>query len=147
MKKLHLHISVANLEESIRFYSALFNEKPIKTKKDYAKWDLDEPALVLGISNRSKKMGLDHLGIHASSKEELTDITERLKKADLSLYNEGETVCCYAKSEKAWVKDPSDIAWEAYQNMEDAELFNEDKINETKSSDEKSSRKTSSSCC
>jgi hypothetical protein len=124
MTKLHLHISVDNLSESIRFYSTLFNKDPVKIKTDYAKWDIEEPSLILGISDRSAKKGLDHLGIHASSKEELSEITKRLEQADMSLYNKGETVCCYARSEKAWVKDPSDIPWETYQNMEDAELFN-----------------------
>ena len=37
--------------------------------------------------------------------------------------DEGETVCCYARSEKSWIQDPSGIAWEAYRTMEDALLF------------------------
>lgn len=41
MKKLHIHIGVESLDQSIRFYSALFGATPVKTKTDYAKWMLD----------------------------------------------------------------------------------------------------------
>ncbi len=67
----------------------------------------------------------DHLGIQVDEAQELNQISERLKKADLGVYGEGETTCCYAESSKAWVKDPSGIAWEAYHTMADAEVFSE----------------------
>ena len=56
---------------------------------------------------------------------ELDAIRERMKNADMALFDEGETVCCYAKSDKSWVEDPARIAWEAYQTMEDAQLFSQ----------------------
>jgi hypothetical protein len=61
-----------------------------------------------------------------------------LKNADLGIYDEGETTCCYANSNKAWVTDPSGIAWEAYQNMGDVEVFSKKDISE---------KSESSSCC
>ena len=48
---------------------------------------------------------------------------ERLKNVDMQTFDEGETTCCYAKSDKTWVKDPSGIAWETYLNMGDADFF------------------------
>jgi catechol-2,3-dioxygenase len=123
MKRLHIHIAVEKLEESTKFYAALFGKQPSKLKPDYAKWMLDDPHLNFAISSRTTKTGLDHLGIQVNDEGELSELRERLQKADLSLFDEGETTCCYAKSDKSWVQDPSGIAWEAYRTMVDVELF------------------------
>lgn len=127
MKRFHIHVGVKDLNTSVQFYSTLFGAKPMKLKEDYAKWMLEDPRLNFAISTRSKEQGVDHLGIQVENAEELTEITERLKKADLEVYDEGETTCCYAESNKAWVQDPSGVAWEAYQNMSDADVFSETK--------------------
>ena len=66
---------------------------------------------------------MDHFGIQVDEEHELTALRERLTAADLTVTDEGETVCCYARSEKSWVQDPSGIPWEAYRTMEDAQVF------------------------
>jgi catechol 2,3-dioxygenase-like lactoylglutathione lyase family enzyme len=124
MKRFHIHVGVKNLNESIQFYSTLFGQKPSKLKEDYAKWMLEDPKLNFAISTRPAT-GIDHLGIQVEEANELSEITERLKKADLKIQDEGETTCCYSKSSKAWVTDPSGVAWEAYQNMADADIYSE----------------------
>lgn len=134
MKRFHIHVGVKNLENSIAFYSTLFGEKPSKIKDDYAKWMLEDPKINFAISTRMLKEGVDHLGIQVEESDDLIDIKNRLKNADLGVYAEGETTCCYAESDKAWVKDPSGIAWEAYHTMNDVEIFSELK-------------KESSACC
>ena len=123
MKTMHIHLSVKDIEEAVKFYTSLFGEKPIKHKGDYAKWMLEDPRLNFAISNRASKTGLDHFGIQVSSEKELTEITTRLKEAEQQLFDEGVAECCYAKSNKAWVEDPSGIAWEAYETMTDIEVF------------------------
>ena len=122
MKRMHLHIGVDDLAESIRFYTALFGAAPIKTKPDYAKWLLEDPHVNFAISTRAKK-GVDHLGIQVDADAELAEVRERLKAKNVTLTDEGETVCCYARSEKSWIQDPSGIAWETYRTMEDVQLF------------------------
>ncbi len=123
MKRFHMHVAVKNIEESVQFYSTLFGVPPVKLKDDYAKWLVEDPRINFAISTRSDVLGVNHLGIQVENEGELEVITERLKKADLGVYGEGETTCCYAESKKAWVRDPANIAWEAYQNMADAEVF------------------------
>lgn len=123
MKRFHIHVGVSDINESVQFYSTLFGAKPTKQKEDYAKWMLEDPKVNFAISTRTNTKGVDHLGIQAEEASDLTEITERLKKADLKIFDEGETTCCYAKSDKAWVQDPNGLAWEAYRNMEDAEVF------------------------
>lgn len=126
MKRMHLHISVNNLQQAISFYSELFDAQPSVTKEDYAKWMLDDPYINFAVSTQGKTLGLDHLGIQVEEEGELNSLRERLKKADLTLFSEGETVCCYAKSDKSWLEDPAGIAWEAYHTMGEANYFKED---------------------
>ena len=130
MKRLHIHIAVDDLEKSIQFYSAMFNTAPATQKSDYAKWMLEDPRINFAISSRGTKAGLDHLGLQVDSKEELDALREQMKAADLTLFDEGETTCCYAASNKSWVKDPSEIPWETYHTMTDVELFQVSKAGE-----------------
>lgn len=123
MKRLHVHIGVENLTESIKFYNALFNAEPSKVKTDYAKWMLDDPRVNFAISTRAKKIGVDHMGIQVDSPDELAQLRDQMSAANISTHSDGETTCCYAKSEKSWVEDPNGIAWEAYHTMEDAQIF------------------------
>ena len=128
-KKFHIHVGVKDLRPSIGFYTALFGEAPVKEKADYAKWEPQDTNLVFAISTRTKNLGVNHVGLRVNSPEELKTISDRLKQADLKVYGEGQTSCCYAKSNKAWVMDPSGLAWETYQNMEDVEIFHESSTN------------------
>jgi catechol-2,3-dioxygenase len=125
MKRFHVHVGVKDLNESVQFYSTLFGQRPTKLKDDYAKWMIEDPRINFAISTRSNEIGVDHLGFQVDETNELTELTERLKNADLGVYGEGTMTCCYAESNKAWVKDPSGIAWETYQTMADAEVFSE----------------------
>ena len=122
MKRFHIHVGVENLDESIRFYSALFGAEPVKAKPDYAKWLLEDPRVNFAISTRANK-GMDHLGIQVEEESELTELRERLKAGNIAATAEGETVCCYARSDKSWIQDPAGIPWETYRTMEDAQLF------------------------
>ncbi|MBT8083889.1 MAG: glyoxalase/bleomycin resistance/dioxygenase family protein [Woeseia sp.] len=123
MKRLHIHVGVDSLDESIRFYNALFDAKPVKTKADYAKWMLDDPFVNFAISTRSGKTGIDHLGLQVGNANELKEMRDRLKNADMTVYDEGEATCCYARSDKSWVKDPAGIGWETFQSMQDLQTF------------------------
>jgi len=123
MKRLHIHVGVDNIDNAIRFYSALFGATPVKTKPDYAKWMLDDPHVNFAVSTRSGKRGVDHLGIQVDNAEELNALRAQLSAANLSMHSEGETTCCYARSEKSWVEDPAGMAWEAYHTMEDAQMY------------------------
>ena len=125
MKRMHLHIAVDDLAQSIRFYSTLFGAAPTINKPDYAKWMLEDPKVNFAISQRGAKPGLDHIGIQVESDSELDDIRQRLERADLAMLTEAGTTCCYAKSDKHWVQDPSGIAWETYRTLDSAPTFNE----------------------
>jgi hypothetical protein len=114
MKRLHVHVAVDDLQRSIGFYSTLFAAQPSITKTDYAKWMLDDPRVNFAISTRGRQAGLDHLGIQVENKVELGEIYARLHKAGGNVIEQGQTSCCYAKSEKSWIDDPAGISWETF---------------------------------
>jgi len=123
MKRMHIHVAVGELEQSIRFYSILFDSAPTVLKPDYAKWMLEDPRVNFAISERGGRVGVDHLGLQAESEAELHELTDRLKSAELALFAEGKTSCCYARSDKAWVGDPQGIAWESFYTFGDATTY------------------------
>lgn len=123
MKRLHLHVSVDDLAQSVRFYSALFAAQPAVTKPDYAKWMLDDPRMNFAISTRGKPGGLDHLGIQVETDAELQEVYGRLRQADRPVLEEGATTCCYAQSEKSWITDPQGIAWETFRTHGESTVY------------------------
>ena len=126
MKRLHVHVGVDDLATSIRFYSTLFAAEPTVVKDDYAKWMLDDPRVnfVISEGNHAKK-GIEHLGIQVQSTGELAEVYGRLKAADRPVLEEGQTTCCYAKSEKSWIADPDGVVWEAFLTNGDATTYGE----------------------
>src|SRR6202167_3382161 len=103
MKRLHVHVAVDSLPQSITFYSALFAAQPAMVKTDYARWMLDDPRVNFAISTRGRQAGLDHLGIQVENDDELQEIYARLHEAGGAVVAQDQTSCCYAKSEKSWI--------------------------------------------
>jgi catechol-2,3-dioxygenase len=114
MKRMHVHVSVADIGNAVSFYSALFAAQPTVVKDDYAKWMLDDPRVNFAISTRGRAPGLDHLGMQVESEDELQDVYNRLREADGNMVEEGKTTCCYSQSEKSWIDDPAGISWETF---------------------------------
>jgi hypothetical protein len=125
MKRFHVHMHVADLPKNIAFYAALFNQPPSRTESDYAKWMLEDPPVNFAISTRGATPGLDHLGIQVSSAEELGDLKSQAQAADMALLDEGETTCCYARSDKYWITDPQGVAWEQFHTLDNIPVFSE----------------------
>ena len=126
MKRLHVHVGVNDLANSLRFYSSLFGTPPTVVKDDYAKWMLEDPRVNFAISsgNHARK-GIEHLGIQVESTEELSEVYGRLKSTDRPVLEEGQTTCCYSKSEKSWISDPDGVVWEAFLTNGEATTYGE----------------------
>lgn len=125
MKRFHVHLRVKDLGQSIQFYQNLFGAEPSVTKPDYAKWMLDDPMVNFAISTGEGAGGIRHLGLQADSKEELSGIYENMAKAEGAVLNEGETTCCYAKSQKSWIADPQGVSWECFFTHGEATIYGE----------------------
>jgi lactoylglutathione lyase len=125
MKRFHVHAHVNDLKASIAFYSKLFAAEPTRVEADYAKWMLEDPRINFAISTRGGTIGVDHLGFQTDDAEELAELKARAQDADMTLLDQGETRCCYARSEKHWVTDPQGIAWEHFHTLDNIPVFGE----------------------
>jgi lactoylglutathione lyase len=127
MKRFHVHLHVDDLGKSIAFYSRLFAAEPTRVESDYAKWMLEDPCINFAISTRGDQAGVDHLGFQVDDAAELTELKARAEAADMALLDEGETTCCYARSDKHWITDPQGIAWEHFHSLANIPVFSEGK--------------------
>jgi catechol 2,3-dioxygenase-like lactoylglutathione lyase family enzyme len=123
MKRFHVHVSVNHLEESIRFYSALFGAAPAVVKEDYAKWMLDDPRVNFAISARGDSAGVNHLGLQVDNGEELAALRGQATAAEIAGLEQTGAACCYAKSDKYWVTDPQGVAWETFHTLDSIPVF------------------------
>ncbi|MFO0863159.1 MAG: ArsI/CadI family heavy metal resistance metalloenzyme [Gemmataceae bacterium] len=114
--KFHLSLNVSDLSKSIDFFRILFGMEPAKVRSDYAKFEPDEPPLVLSLepTPRGKGGALNHLGFRMPDAASLVRMQERLERAGIRSQREEGVECCYAKQTKFWVYDPDGLMWEVY---------------------------------
>jgi catechol 2,3-dioxygenase-like lactoylglutathione lyase family enzyme len=123
MKRFHVHVAVRDLQQSVRFYSAMFGAEPAVVKPDYAKWMLEDPRVNFAISQRGSAPGINHLGLQAETEEELEGIHADLQRADAAVVAEKGVHCCYATSDKYWVTDPQGVAWENFRSLANVPFY------------------------
>ena len=143
MKRFHVHVAVDDLARSIPFYNRLFGAEPSVIKADYAKWMLDDPRVNFAISARGRPAGIDHLGLQVDSDAELETLHTQLAAADRAVRAQKGSTCCYAQSDKYWVKDPSGIAWESFHTLSDVPMFGVDTAPKAAAAGDKAA----SGCC
>jgi len=127
--KAHIALHVKDLVRSLDFYRKLFGAEPVKLRRDYAKFDLSEPALNFTLNQspsgespaapRGEQRTLSHLGIQVGSTEEVLAMRERWGRAGLDTRDEMKTECCYARQDKTWVRDPDGNEWEVFVILQD----------------------------
>ena len=118
---------MSDLDASIAFYSGLFGTAPSVAKSDYAKWMLDDPRVNFAISRKcGADKGIEHLGMQVEDAAELAEVYGRLAAANAPVMEEGQTTCCYAKSEKSWITDPDGVMWEAFLTTGDSTVYGDD---------------------
>ena len=116
MSRVQLALRVPDLEESIMFYSKMFDAEPAKRRPGYANFAIAEPPLKLVLIEGSagEETRMDHLGVEVASTEDVAQATDRLKHAGLATVEENDTSCCYALQDKVWVTGPGKEPWEVY---------------------------------
>ena len=147
MKRMHLHVSVPDLAQSIEFYATLFGAPPSVVKADYAKWKLEDPRVNFAISQRGAAAGVDHIGIEVESAGELGELAGRLKAAGAQTLDEKATTCCYALSDKSWVKDPAGVRWETFFTFGEATTYGEETAAAPATCCGAAPKAVASSCC
>jgi catechol 2,3-dioxygenase-like lactoylglutathione lyase family enzyme len=122
MSRIQLALNVDDLEESIAFYSRLFDSEPAKVRPGYANFAIAEPPLKLVlIENPGHGGSVNHLGVEVPDVDSVDAVQTRLANAGLTSVDERGTTCCYAKQDKFWVQDtPNGEQWEVYTVLEDS---------------------------
>ncbi len=123
MNRFHVHLNVADLDASIRFYAQLFGAAPAVVKPDYAKWMLDDPRINFAISTTGRAPGIDHLGIQVEDGAALQALGRRLDAAGGRVKPEEAATCCYARSDKLWTEDPQGTRWETFHTFGEATTY------------------------
>src|SRR6267378_773498 len=96
--RFHLSLNVADLRRSVAFYRTLFGREPAKLRADYAKFELDDPPLVLSLEPTPRAAGgpLNHLGFRLPDSATLVAMQMRLEQAGIKSQREEGVECCYA---------------------------------------------------
>ncbi len=124
MSRLQLALNVSDLNVAVEFYRQLFNTEPAKLRQGYANFAIVDPPLKLVLFENASATGkLNHLGIEVESSERVTQESDRLKQANLTVKSEPQTTCCYALQDKVWTTDPDGDDWEIYTVLEDSATF------------------------
>lgn len=121
LKKFHFGLNVADMSRAVDFYRTLFGVEPVRNLSDYARFDVDDPPLVLALhpSPRSPGGALNHVGFRVASSEALVAVQRRLEEAGIPTQREEGVECCYALQTKFWVPDADRNLWEIYTLEED----------------------------
>ena len=125
MSRVQLALNVENLEESISFYSTLFNTASAKVKPGYANFAVAEPPLKLILTENPGQGGsINHLGVEVPDVDTVDAEQTRLASEGFASIDERGTTCCYAKQDKFWVQGaPNGERWEVYTVLADAVTF------------------------
>ena len=142
MKRFHVNVGVADIEQSVKFYRTLFDAEPAVLKDDYAKWMLEDPRINFSINLSTRSRGVDHVGLQAETLDELGAIQARLREAGAQTFDQPDAECCYAQSEKTWVRDPDDVAWETFVTHGQITHYGEDRAPVDEATGKKAER-----CC
>ncbi len=126
--RLQLALNVADLDESIDFYTKMFGVEPYKVKPGYANWEISDPPLKLVIFERpeAEHGSVNHLGVETETAEQVVAAEARLADAGLETTGIDEAICCFAEKVETWVHDPRGQRWEWYvkQGDHDSQLEN-----------------------
>jgi catechol 2,3-dioxygenase-like lactoylglutathione lyase family enzyme len=119
--RFHLSLNVSDLARSIAFYRVLFGTEPAKCRPDYAKFEMEDPPLVMSLEPTARAAGgpLNHVGFRLPDSETLVAMQARLERAGIRSQREEGVECCYARQTKFWVTDPDKTLWELYTLDED----------------------------
>lgn len=116
--RLHVALTVSDIEKSKRFYSVLFQVPPSKERPRYAKFEPQDPSVNLTLNEVDNEVSVEggsaHFGVQVKSVAEVHAALERFKTAGFETITEEATTCCYAVQDKVWAIDPDGHKWEVF---------------------------------
>ncbi len=122
--KLHVSLYVSHIGKTVDFYQNFFGQKAEKQKLKYAKFELENPGLVISFVENAERVqpNFGHLGLRVNSKEELMQRLQQFQNQQLPIKEEMGVKCCYSEQDKFWAQDPDGHQWEIYHFHQDVEF-------------------------
>lgn len=122
--RMHVSLYVSDLAATVNFYTAFFRQPAAKVRRGYAKYVLDQPALIISFVENAARVASNfgHLGFQVETLAEMEQRLAQARALGLVPREEMGTACCYAKQDKFWVNDPDGTEWEVHYFHEDAEF-------------------------
>jgi catechol 2,3-dioxygenase-like lactoylglutathione lyase family enzyme len=117
----HVAVYVRSIPEAVERYRKLLGIEPAKIRHDYAKFELADPPVIFSLNVGGDPGTLSHLGVRYAGTGDVASEMVRVKQAEVPLFQQEGTTCCYAKADKFWVKDADGIPWEMYTLLEDVQ--------------------------
>lgn len=117
----HVALYVDDIPTAVTQYRKLLGIEPAKVKADYAKFEIADPPVILSLNVGGPAGTLSHLGIRYPGTGDVASEMVRTKQAEVPLFQQEGTTCCYAKADKYWVKDADGVPWEMYTLLADVE--------------------------
>ena len=115
----HVAIFVRDLESAVERYRQILGIEPAKVRRDYAKFELEDPPVVLSLNVGGEPGKLSHMGIRYTGSGELATERVRAKNENVEMLEQPNATCCYARGEKFWVSDADGVPWEMYALLEE----------------------------
>lgn len=120
--RLHVALTVTDLQASKRFYELLLGEPPSKERPRYAKFEPADPSVNLSLNEMDSEVSVEggsaHFGVQVKSVAAVQAALERFKAAGIETITEEATTCCYAVQDKVWAVDPDGHKWEVFVVLE-----------------------------
>ena len=117
----HVSLNVASIPDAVERYRKILGAEPAKVRRDYAKFELADPPLVLSLNLGGEPGTVGHLGIRRPDSGSVAAELRRAQSDALEPFSEEGVTCCYAKADKFWVRDADGIPWEMYTLLADAD--------------------------
>lgn len=119
--RLQLALNVRDIDEAVRYYSALFDAVPHKRRPKYANFAIEHPPLKLVLfENPEADERLNHLGVEVFGAGDVAEATARLAGVGLLDDVQEGVTCCHATQDKIWSREPQGLRWEWYRVTDDA---------------------------
>jgi lactoylglutathione lyase len=117
----HVALYVRDLDAAVARYRKLLGQEPAKVRRDYAKFEIADPPVILSLNTGGQPGTVSHLGIRYPGTADVASELARSKRDEVELLEQKGTTCCYAKADKFWVRDADGMPWEMYTLLADAE--------------------------
>lgn len=120
--RLHVALTVSDLEASKKFYEVLLGTSPSKERPRYAKFEPIDPSVNLTLNEVDEGVvvegGSAHFGVQVKTVEAVHAAIEKFNELGVKTITEEATTCCYAVQDKVWAIDPDGHKWEVFVVLE-----------------------------